>query len=625
MDEPHLPSRREVIVGGLSVAGVGSLAGCPSGDGGGTGGTDGNGGTPTGSPVTTPGGDEREVRGTLVSAAGAEAQNLNWLRTSDVTSGNFQETTMDGLYTLRSANPGSDSLEPEIFPLWGDISTDDQRVYTVELRDNLRWSDPYGEMTAEDWIYMIRNVFQAEENWSGFTNRGDWFRAGEPIPVERTGTRTFEIQLPSVDPAFPFRATLQVIFCFPKDLIEPYVEDQDGEGLNQDETVSDLGYTGNLGPYTFERWNRGAEFGATRNDDYYLADVDELPEKWSNAPYFTEATIRVIKEQSQRLTALREGEVTSASIPPERVSEFQEYDGTYVVISPTAFQKILIYNMRANGWTPLRRRPVRQALAMAVNKESIVENIFRGFAEPAFTFQPRFSRWYDDAQVDRTGVGDSYGVEMARNALAEALGPTEFGYDGDTVVGSEGEPVTLTVVWNTGNPTEQTLTQFVKQEYEKIGLSVEITAVSGRALQSQYIANSPPEDVEPEYSSGPFNGGPRDVSTSARPWDLNTALGFNTYPLTPTDTRPFFVREGQSNFYGYVPPDELASLFSEAVTADLEQRRSALAELFGLLSREQPFNFLYMPQNRAGYRQQYVGPKPGFLTGWDAVTYYYEE
>ncbi|MFB6311760.1 MAG: ABC transporter substrate-binding protein [Salinirussus sp.] len=625
MDEPQFASRREVIVGGLSVASLGSLAGCPSGDGGATdGGTD-VGRTPTSTPATTPGEADRAIRGSLVTAASGEAQTLNWLRTSDATSGSFQETTMDALYTIRNANPEGDSIEPEVFPLWGDITTDDQRVYTVELRDNLRWSDPYGEMTAEDWVYMIRNVFQGQDNWAGFTNRGDWFRGGEPIPVEKTGTRTFEIQLPSVDPAYPFRPILQAIFCFPRDLIEPYVEEQDGEGLNQDETVQQLGYTGNLGPYTFERWNRGSEFVATRNDEYYLADVDELPEKWSGAPYFNEVSIRVIKEQSQRLTALKEGEVTSASIPPERVSEFQDYEDTYVVISPTAFQKILIYNMRANGWTPLRRRPVLRALALAVNKQSIAENIFRGFADPAFTFQPRFSKWYDESQVIRTGVGDSYGVDMARNALEEALEPTEFGYDDDTVVGPEGEPVTLTVVWNTGSPTEQTLTQFVKQEYEKIGLGVEIQAVSGQSLQSQYIVNRPPQDVDPEYSAGPFNGGPRDVSTSQKQWDLMTALGFNTFPMTPTDTRTFFERQGQSNFYGYVPPDKLSTLFSEAVTDDLEARRAALAELFGLLSREQPFNFLYMPQSRTGYRRKYVGPSPGFLTGWDSVTYYFKE
>ncbi|MFB6173816.1 MAG: ABC transporter substrate-binding protein [Halobacteriales archaeon] len=619
--------RRELILGSAATAGTAALAGCSGlfgGGGGGDGGDGGDGTTTTGDRPEGGSGD-RAVRGSLVSAVGTDAQNMNWLRIADVTSGAFIGTCMDVLYTVREASPEEDGIEPEVFPLWGDIATDEGRVYEIQLRDNLRWSDPYGEMTAEDWVYMIKNVLQGEDNWASFTNRGDWFDQDDnPYPVEKTGSRSFEIRLPKTDPAFPFRATLQAIHCMPKGLLEQYVPDKDGEGLNQDEEVQTLAYTGNLGPYSFERWNRSSEFVALRNDDYYLREAD-VPERFAGAPYFEDRQYQIIPEESQRLNALKEGEINSASIPPERVQEFQEFQDTYVVISPQAFQKVLIYNMRANGWRPLRRQSVRRALALAVNKQAIVDNIYRGYARPAFTFQPEFSKWYDDSQVVRTGVGDSYGVEMAREALADALGPTEFGYDGDTVVGPEGEPVTLTVIWNTGSPTEKTLTQLIKQEYGKIGLTVEIKEVSGRALQGRYIANRPPEGTDPEFSAGPFNGGPRDVSTSAEPWDLMTALGFNTFPLTPTDTKTFFLRDAQTNFYGYVPEADLQSLFDRATTTDEQQRRDALAELFGVLSEEQPFSYLYMPDGLSGYRTDYVGPEPGFLAGWDGVTFYRKE
>ncbi|MDS0279608.1 ABC transporter substrate-binding protein [Halomicroarcula sp. S1AR25-4] len=609
------PTRRGLLRA-LGIGVASSAAGCNGlfGDGGGTTTTQ----TQTG--VDTDEAGRREPAGEFVGVAGSDANSLNWLFTNDTTSGAFVGLTLDGAWAVDD--------DQNVFPLWAEPSTDDGQTYRITLRDNLRWGGGYGRMTAEDWVYMIRNVFQGEDNWAGYTNAGDWFRQGEPIPVERIDDLTFEIRLPDVDPSFPLKPVMWGQSCLPKGILETYVPDKDTQGLQQDEEINQLQYTGNLGPYTFEEWERESQYVTTRNDEYYVRELDDVGEEWRNAPYFDSYTIRVISEESSRLNALREGEVTSAGIPPQNAREFQELETVDVYVQPQPFVQALKYNMRANGWRLFRKVPVRQAFVCAVNKQTLAGNLYRGFAEPAFTMQPRFSKWYVEAGIEqyRFGVDDLYGPDPARRRMRRAIEGTDYRYDGDTLLGPDGSAVTLSLYASTASRTNQTLAELVAQEVESnLGIGVRIETVPGNTFQQKYAANSPPRGTEVPWSAGLFNGGPRDVSVSQEPWDMSVVLGFNTYPRTPSSSATFFRTRGNVNYYGYVPESNIPELYAKASrTVDEERRRELFAEVFEKLAREQPFGFLLMPSNIVGAQDELVGPTETFASGWNSQTYYFE-
>lgn len=604
------PKRRSFLktlgIGGAAA----SLAGCTGEDSGEA--TTSGGETETDGDMT-----ETDTGGDMpsgyVSGAATDAQSLNFLSIADMPSANRVGLTLDSAYAITTDN--------EVFPLWADISSDDGRVYTVELRDNLQWGADYGQMTSEDWVYMIKEVFQADDNWAGYPNQSDWQRGGEAIPVEKTGTTSFEIQLPEVDPAFPLKPIMWGAFCMPKGIIEKYRPDNDQEGLAQDEEVQTLAYSGNLGPYTFETWDRESAFVATRNEDYYMQDADDVPEAWTDAPYFDSYTYQVIPEESTRLSALQTGEIDASGIPETKVSQFEGRDNVDVKVIPQAFMSSLIYNQRANGnfYEALRIKEVRQALAHVVNKEAIADNILRGYATVAHTFQPQFSDWYVDDQVTEYGVGDTYDHETARNMLENNLDSTPYSYDGDTIVDSDGDPVTLSLVFAQGTETTQTTAEFIAQEYGKIGLDVEVNGVQFNTLLNKYVSNSYQGSGEPEFNAGPYNGGNRDNSVSPESWDLMTGIIFNTYPRTPSSTRDFTIKQGGINYYGYYPDTDFNALFDEATTTvDEDARREVYAEIFGALSEEQPFNFLNMGVDIIGYDSRVEGPVEEFGSGWDS-------
>jgi peptide/nickel transport system substrate-binding protein len=566
---------------------------------------------------------DRSVQGTYVSASSVDAQSLNWLTIADATSGSYITATLDGTWAI--------TPDREIFPLWADYSTDDGRVYEIELRENLEWGAGYGQMTAEDWVYMIENVFQAEGNWSGYPNADAWFRVNpetgqqEPIPVEQTGTRTFEIRLFEVDPSFPFKPILWRQQCIPKGILEKYVPDQDTEGLQQDEELNTLAYTGNLGPYTYDEWERSARYTVTRNDDYYLTDVEGVPERFTESPYFDEQVTRVISEESTRLGALESGEVDSAGIPPDKATRFENLSNVTVNVTPQPYARIIVYNMRANGWEPFRSKAVRRALGFAVDKEAVVGNILRGYGQVAQTMQPKWSQWYNDSRVEEFGVGDRYGPEMTRSRLESALSDTPYAYDGERLVDGDGEQVTLSIYYDSGQPTEGTIAEFIAQEFsENAGIDVQPEAVSSSTFQSNYVQTSAPEGAEPEWTAGVFNGGPRDVATSAEPWDMSINLQFNTYPFTPASSKGFFEKRGGINYYGYYPEEDIGALYEEAsATTDEARRQELFGEAFGLISEEQPFGFLAMPSSVSGYAENVRGYDDEFNTGWDSQTWYF--
>ena len=589
-ERPFQVTRREWLrtVGVAGVVGATGLTGCTgTGDG-----------EASGLPA------ENRYR----SAESADAETLVHHQIADAASGGYVQLTMDGAYAV--------TTDVEVFPLWMDIEQvdDEGRVYEATLREGLEWSDPYGGMTAEDWVYHIQNIHQGEENWAGSQKFTDW----QGIEVEQTGELTFEVTLQAPNTDFPFEPILWRANCYPKDLIQSYVEEQDGEGLEQDEELNELSYTGNLGPYNYERWDRGAEYVVSPNEDYYMKDTDDVPDTWLEAPQFDSYSLRIVEEESSRLAALRNEEVTTTTIPKDRVEEFRSEEGIDVYEIPQPFLAYMPYNQRRNGWEGLRNREVRQALSSAINKTEIVENVLRGFGEVAHTHQPEWSQWYADEEVVRFGEGDTYDSEGARETLEEAL--DGYGYnDSGEFVDGEGEQVTLDFVYRTGSENVETISEIIEQSYEDIGIAVERNALPFDRIGNQVQQNEYVGEGDSPWNSGPFNAGPPEETESQIEWDLVLGSAINTYPRTPASLDAFWTERGSFNFYGYQPEQDMASIFDEMRRSGDEQTAELVADVLGTISEDQPVNFLFMTDSTPGYIQELEGPREEFGHGWDSL------
>ncbi len=329
---------------------------------------------------------EPNVSGSYDTVTSARFTTLNPLFNTEDGAGDAIARALDQGYTFDE--------NQDYFPLLYDMSTEDGEVWTFDVRENLQFSEPYGQVTAEDFVYLVQELHQAD--WAPTAASSSW----DGVTVEQTGEFQFEATLESSNILWP-KTYDPLLYPIPRDLVEPYVEEEDVEGLQQDEELLELQFTGNLGAYELTEWNRGSGTEYVRNDEYYLRDIDEGPDLFSEGPLFEEASISVVGEQASRLGALETGEADSAAIPPEQYESYDQDDSVTVRQVPTPYNTIISVNQRANGWNAgpgnlFQLVPFRQALAAAISKQDLIDGVYRGLASPHFTWQPRWSEFYPE-------------------------------------------------------------------------------------------------------------------------------------------------------------------------------------------------------------------------------------
>lgn len=606
MKTPSDPAsaRRRELLKTLAAAGVSvAIAGCSTGDGEGDGGDPTPGSTDGGMAPSGPG-DREFILGTT-----AAAQNLSPLSVGD-------EATNDRLDLLYDAGGAIDDdpigFQGRWFEEW-DLA-DDFRSVRYRLRDGLEWGAGYGQLTAEDYLYSIENVFTA--NWAGFSQRSFFALGGDPIEYEQTGELTFEASLPQPRANWLHEDPLLGSIPLPRALVEEYEPTAGGgtsdtpprQQLDNDEAIRSGDLAGNLGPFRVASWEKGQKLVVSANEDYYLADTDVDGGAFRDSPTLEGATYQVFDELSTAYSALKAGDITATGIQEGKVSEFEDRDDVQLWMSEFGSGIFWInLNHRVNGWAPLREsREVRQALAHLFDKDTLIEQIFNGLATPAHTFHPTWGPYYDDGEI--TTFEPS--VEAAREKFASGTS-SDYGYDEQgTFRGPDGEQVELTMVIDNTTNQSEIVGSFLKQRLGAAGIALTIEGLPFGEIVPTYlqtsVTNNPNYDGEPDW--GPitgFNGGPWDQAISAEPWDLIYGVGFSTGAYAPWQVvQGVLTTRGGFNFIGYTAEGyDLDATISAAATA--ESRSAAtetLAGLFGFLSRDQPLVWSFTEYNIAGYR-----------------------
>jgi len=533
----------------------------------------------------------RETRGVYISGTSAgDAETLNWILAADSASLGYAGHTLDSLATY------DNEWRVQLRCAAKDVEvSEDGLVYTVTIRDDLKWSNG-SKVTAEDYVYTLKNLMFSD--WLNYTYKSDWQEEvdGEKVFVspEVVNETTFTITRQTVDPEFIY--TVRSLTPYPKYIATKY--EGDIEAFTQAPEFNNLTYTGNLGPYKFVEWIRNDKFVLERNPEYYLG-------REVGAPYFEQYIVKLFGTPATRHAALEAGDITYAGIDPAQAARFKEMESINVYTVPTSGYLLLTYNLRGNGWEGLKHKEVRQALSMAISKELLIEKVLFGFGEPAFSFIPRVSPWYVDKGVAKYGVEPLLDKEKARELLAEA------GY---------GAPAKLTLVTNAGNETNENVCHLIKQELSDIGIEVELKFVPWATELRKYLMNKVPgTDQEPRYNNGI-------EAVSEEPWDMLLII-FNTNPLAPSGSDVFFATEGGLNFWGYssAKVDGLFKRLKSEEALDEKVRKELYAELSQVISEEQPANFLAFQLATPGFQKNVKGIEPGINMGYNYHLWYFEQ
>ncbi|XVH33085.1 ABC transporter substrate-binding protein (plasmid) [Haloferacaceae archaeon DSL9] len=368
---------RRLAAGGGAVALGSSLSGCIGG------GDDANG---SGSG----GGGGGQASQELVLARAGDADSLDPHRSTLAYSSMVMQWIYDPLLTLDFEG----NVHPGLGKEW-EVS-DDGLTWTIELHDDISFhnGDP---LTAEDVAFTFNRA----------TEISGWSWAFGPMEVEAVDEHTAEFTFD--DPYYPweFYSTGPSAFfeVIPQGPVE---EDEDGFSSNPIGT----------GPYVFDEWVRDDHIRLVRNDEW---NTPTIPEVTDDEPPLPEALVfRTIPEETPRLQALLQGDIDiliSRDFPP-REYETVENDGASRVERQMGLNTgYLTFNMQKEPTDDIR---VRQALAHAVDRDRVINDIFHGLGTPNYVpFSEAIEHWAGDAVRD-AGYGYEYDPERAEELLEEA-------------------------------------------------------------------------------------------------------------------------------------------------------------------------------------------------------------
>jgi oligopeptide transport system substrate-binding protein len=168
-------------------------------------------------------------------------------------------------------------------------------------------------------------------------------------------------------------------------------------------------FVGN-GPFVLARWNVGHVIVVKKNPLYWNAASVKL-----NEIHFHPIESTDTEERSFRSGQLH----VTEQVPQSKISVYRRDKPQLLHIDPY----LGAYFFRINTTRPqFRDKRVRQALALAIDRKTIVENITRGGQLPAYYFTPPDTVGY----TSRTSI--RYDPEGARKLLAQAGYPGGKGF-----------------------------------------------------------------------------------------------------------------------------------------------------------------------------------------------------
>lgn len=202
------------------------------------------------------------------------------------------------------------------------------------------------------------------------------------------------------------------------------------------------------GPFKFDSWNRGAEIKFVRNDEY-----------WGEKAKLDSIVFKVIPEQATRVAMLEAGEAHVMLVGSSDVTHVEGLDGIELDRVKGTRMDYVGFNLKKK---PFDNVKVRQAIAMAINKEDIVQGILDGQGVAAV------------GPLAPTVVGNSqdlkaieFDVDAAKELLSEAGFPDGF---------------KTTLYVNEGSKERADIAELVQAQLAEIGIEVSIEVIEWGAF-----------------------------------------------------------------------------------------------------------------------------------------------
>lgn len=313
-----------------------------------------------------------------------------------------------------------------------------------------------------------------------------------------------------------------------------------------------------VGPFRFVRWTPGAELVLEADSGWFLG-----------RPRLDQIVWRILPDVSAAVSALIAGEADAMETIPQRdeIERVLQAPDLRLVPYPSPFLGGIAFNLRR---PPFQDRELRRALAMAIDRETIVRSIFGPYGEVPVGSTVRM-QWIAEGAVRQLAYDT---LEATRTLEAQGWRLAA----GATIRAKDGVPLRFTLLVPTTSRTRQQAAVLVQDQLKKVGVDVRIQPLDFPV----FMQRSERGEFEAVFFSRTLEASPSTLTTD---WSTGAIGGVN--------------------WGAYSSP-----AFDSIVAAALAARtREAAAPRFRqaleILNDDAPAVFVYSPRNNAAIHRRF--------------------
>jgi peptide/nickel transport system substrate-binding protein len=353
--------------------------------------------------------------GDLVIARTADSQSMNNTTVFDNESIWVFEQIFEPLYTV---SDNGKSVIPWLAT--GYTVSKDKKTYTFTLRKGVKFSNGQ-PMTAKDVKFSIDQARAAAQGW-GYIDTAIK-SVTDPTPA------TVVVNL-----KFPWAPLLADLSLFANDIV-PYNYGGKSEAAFYQAPVG-------TGPFKWDYWHKGQAIKLVKNTYYWQ------PGK----PYLDSVTWTDVASDNTRQLQLKGGQA--------QIDEFPAWSSVVALKSTPSVDMNLFNSTRTDYMAfnekkaPFNDVHVRRAISLAIDREAMIKAVLFGNGQPANSFMPPQVPYYQKATA-----GLQYNVAQAKKEMAASSVPKGF---------------TTTLLIDSGNSDQATMSTIIQSELKQIGITVNI-------------------------------------------------------------------------------------------------------------------------------------------------------
>lgn len=311
----------------------------------------------------------------------------------------------------------------------------DYKTWTIKTRANVKYSDG-DPLTAQSLVDVINGYRKGPITGTAYLNIADVAKVDD-------STLTVTMKVPWV----PFDSYLAGIYAFsPKMLADVNGSDHKPIGT---------------GPFTLKEWVPGNHMVAVKNPNYWQAGL----------PYLDQIELRPIVDRTARASSLQAGTISAMIMDdPETIANARKFSGVKEFAESKSKSRSEINFIMLNvGAEPFTDAHARKALALATDKQAIIDTVYASNTTPA-------NQVYSKNFPLNTGDDAGYPKFDLNAAKAEVKAYSDA-HDGKPLafeLGTINDPKTLQAM------------QLVQSQWQKAGMQITLKQVE----QSAYIGNA---------------------------------------------------------------------------------------------------------------------------------------